>query len=145
MLPSAAVRLVFEKETEAEAPTPANEIELLLPAEIVGTSSASSATPRLPVRLIAALFVPVTATVPKVTVLFGAAPPRANELAETEPEAPTAATESELLDHVRANVDEPPARPKWVRILDTMPVTNVGKIYKPDLREMANKANKNSE
>jgi fatty-acyl-CoA synthase len=48
------------------------------------------------------------------------------------------ATEAELLEHVRAHVDEPPARPKWVRILEVMPMTNVGKIYKPDLREMAN-------
>jgi fatty-acyl-CoA synthase len=48
-----------------------------------------------------------------------------------------AATEAELLEHVRARVDEPPARPKWVRILDAMPMTNVGKIYKPDLRAMA--------
>jgi fatty-acyl-CoA synthase len=48
------------------------------------------------------------------------------------------ATEAELLEHVRAYVDEPPARPKWVRILEVMPMTNVGKIYKPDLRELAN-------
>ncbi len=51
-----------------------------------------------------------------------------------------AATQDELLAHVRERVDEPPARPKWVRILDAMPMTNVGKIYKPDLREMAGKA-----
>jgi fatty-acyl-CoA synthase len=48
------------------------------------------------------------------------------------------ATEAELLEHVRAYVDEPPARPKWVRILEVMPMTNVGKIYKPDLRQLAN-------
>jgi fatty-acyl-CoA synthase len=48
------------------------------------------------------------------------------------------ATEAELLEHVRAHVDEPPARPKWVRILEVMPMTNVGKIYKPDLRGLAN-------
>lgn len=50
------------------------------------------------------------------------------------------ASEDELLAHVRNHVDEPPARPKWVRILATMPMTNVGKIYKPELREMASKA-----
>jgi fatty-acyl-CoA synthase len=50
------------------------------------------------------------------------------------------ATEDELLEHVRNHVDEPPARPKWVRILDAMPMTNVGKIYKPELREIASKA-----
>ena len=50
------------------------------------------------------------------------------------------ANEDELLEHVRARVDEPSARPKWVRILDALPMTNVGKIYKPELREMASKA-----
>ncbi|WP_291013677.1 acyl-CoA synthetase [Hydrogenophaga sp.] len=47
------------------------------------------------------------------------------------------ATEDELLTFVSERVDEPPARPKRVTILDTMPLTNVGKIYKPDLRKMA--------
>jgi fatty-acyl-CoA synthase len=47
------------------------------------------------------------------------------------------ATEQELLDYVSARVDEPPAKPKWVAILPSMPVTTVGKIYKPELREMA--------
>lgn len=46
-------------------------------------------------------------------------------------------TEAELLAFVSERVDEPPARPKSVTILDTMPMTNVGKIYKPDLRVMA--------
>ena len=45
--------------------------------------------------------------------------------------------ESELLDWVRERVDEPPARPRWVQILPAMPLTNVGKIYKPELRELA--------
>ena len=47
------------------------------------------------------------------------------------------ATEAELLAFVCAGVDEPPARPKRLTILEAMPMTNVGKIYKPDLREMA--------
>jgi fatty-acyl-CoA synthase len=51
------------------------------------------------------------------------------------------ATEDELLAFVCAGVDEPPARPKRVTILETMPLTNVGKIYKPDLRAMAAAAN----
>jgi fatty-acyl-CoA synthase len=38
---------------------------------------------------------------------------------------------------VAQGVDEPPARPKFVKIIDLMPMTNVGKIYKPELREMA--------
>ena len=49
-------------------------------------------------------------------------------------------TQAELLEFVRARVDEPPARPKSVTILETMPMTNVGKIYKPDLRVMAAEA-----
>jgi fatty-acyl-CoA synthase len=47
------------------------------------------------------------------------------------------ASEEELLAFVRERVDEPPARPKSVTLLQSMPMTNVGKIYKPDLREMA--------
>ncbi len=47
------------------------------------------------------------------------------------------ADEAELLAFTAAHVDEPPAKPRWVRIIDSMPMTNVGKIYKPELREMA--------
>jgi fatty-acyl-CoA synthase len=47
------------------------------------------------------------------------------------------ATEEDLLEFVCAGVDEPPARPRRVTILDALPMTNVGKIYKPDLRAMA--------
>jgi fatty-acyl-CoA synthase len=47
------------------------------------------------------------------------------------------ATEDELLAFVSERVDEHPARPKRVTILEAMPLTNVGKIYKPDLRAMA--------
>ena len=47
------------------------------------------------------------------------------------------ATEAELLAFVIQRVDEAPARPKSVTILDTMPLTNVGKIFKPDLRQLA--------
>jgi fatty-acyl-CoA synthase len=47
------------------------------------------------------------------------------------------ATEQELLAFVVQGVDEPPARPKYVKIIEAMPMTNVGKIYKPELREMA--------
>ncbi len=50
------------------------------------------------------------------------------------------ATEAELLAFVSERVDEPPARPKRVTILQTMPLTNVGKIYKPDLRVLAAQA-----
>ncbi|KRB17753.1 acyl-CoA synthetase [Achromobacter sp. Root170] len=47
------------------------------------------------------------------------------------------ATEAELVAYAAAHVDEGPARPKRVVILDSMPMTNVGKIYKPDLRRLA--------
>ncbi|WP_210546650.1 acyl-CoA synthetase [Rhodoferax sp. PAMC 29310] len=50
------------------------------------------------------------------------------------------ATEAELLDFVATRVDEAPARPKAVTILATMPMTNVGKIFKPDLRQLATQA-----
>jgi fatty-acyl-CoA synthase len=47
------------------------------------------------------------------------------------------ASEQELLDFACARVDEAPARPKWVSVIEHMPMTNVGKIYKPELRAMA--------
>jgi fatty-acyl-CoA synthase len=47
------------------------------------------------------------------------------------------ASEDELLAFVRERVDEAPARPKRVTVLQNMPLTNVGKIYKPELRQMA--------
>ncbi len=47
------------------------------------------------------------------------------------------ATEEELLVHAARHVDEGPARPKRVIVLEHMPMTNVGKIYKPDLRRLA--------
>jgi fatty-acyl-CoA synthase len=50
------------------------------------------------------------------------------------------ATEDELLAFAAARVDEAPARPKSVTIIDTMPMTNVGKIYKPELRQLAARA-----
>ncbi|MEO8248545.1 MAG: acyl-CoA synthetase [Burkholderiales bacterium] len=50
------------------------------------------------------------------------------------------ATEAELLAWTAERVGEPPARPKWLAVLDHMPVTNVGKIFKPALRLMAAQA-----
>lgn len=46
-------------------------------------------------------------------------------------------SEQELLAFTSARVDEAPARPKSVTVIGTMPMTNVGKIYKPELRAMA--------
>ncbi len=45
--------------------------------------------------------------------------------------------EAELLAFASARVDEAPARPKWVKVIEHMPMTNVGKIYKPELRALA--------
>lgn len=46
-------------------------------------------------------------------------------------------TEEELLAFTAARVDEAPARPKSITIIPSMPMTNVGKIYKPELRMLA--------
>ncbi|MEX3011087.1 acyl-CoA synthetase [Hoeflea sp. TYP-13] len=45
--------------------------------------------------------------------------------------------ETTLLDWTCDRVDEPPAKPKSVSIIKAMPMTNVGKIFKPELRRMA--------
>lgn len=42
-----------------------------------------------------------------------------------------------LKAHLEANVQEPPARPKSVLVIDALPVTAVGKIFKPALRDLA--------
>jgi fatty-acyl-CoA synthase len=49
-------------------------------------------------------------------------------------------TEAELLAFTAERVDEGPAKPKSITVLSTMPVTNVGKIYKPELRTLATAA-----
>jgi fatty-acyl-CoA synthase len=54
------------------------------------------------------------------------------------------ATEAELLDYVCAHVDEPPARPRSVTILSAMPMTLVGKIFKPELRKLASESGSTS-
>jgi fatty-acyl-CoA synthase len=45
-----------------------------------------------------------------------------------------AASERELLDYLAPRIFERPALPKRVTVIDAMPVTAVGKIYKPTLR-----------
>ena len=42
-----------------------------------------------------------------------------------------------LKRHLEQHVHEPPARPRSVLVIDALPVTAVGKIFKPDLRDMA--------
>jgi fatty-acyl-CoA synthase len=49
-------------------------------------------------------------------------------------------TEAELLAFAAQRVDEGPAKPKTVTIVETMPMTNVGKLYKPALRLLAAQA-----
>ena len=46
----------------------------------------------------------------------------------------TSATEEELLTHCKSNIREQAAIPKEVAIVESMPVTLVGKIFKPELR-----------
>ncbi|MDD0817096.1 acyl-CoA synthetase [Curvibacter sp. HBC28] len=50
------------------------------------------------------------------------------------------ASVQELLDFTAQRVDEAPARPRHLTILDALPMTNVGKIFKPDLRVLATRA-----
>ena len=45
-----------------------------------------------------------------------------------------AVSDEELYAHARASIDERPAWPKQIHIIDTVPLTSVGKIYKPNLR-----------
>lgn len=55
--------------------------------------------------------------------------------------SPGAAIDADALtDFVREGVIEPPARPRAIVMIDEMPVTSVGKIYKPRLREIAAEA-----
>ena len=46
-------------------------------------------------------------------------------------------SEAELLAFTAERVDEAPAKPKHVYLIEQMPVTNVGKIYKAELRAQA--------
>ncbi|ETX30891.1 acyl-CoA synthetase [Roseivivax isoporae] len=46
-------------------------------------------------------------------------------------------TEDELLAHCRTHVHERAAQPKHLTILDELPKTAVGKVFKPDLRKRA--------
>jgi fatty-acyl-CoA synthase len=47
------------------------------------------------------------------------------------------ASEAELLAFTAERVDEAPAKPKRIFVIERMPQTNVGKIYKPELRALA--------
>jgi fatty-acyl-CoA synthase len=43
-------------------------------------------------------------------------------------------TESELREHAEQTIAERPAWPRQIHIINAIPVTSVGKIYKPQLR-----------
>ena len=49
----------------------------------------------------------------------------------------TSATECELLAHCRREISEAAATPRHVRVIEVMPLTAVGKIFKPALRRDA--------
>jgi fatty-acyl-CoA synthase len=49
----------------------------------------------------------------------------------------TCASADELVAHIAARVGDPTARPKSVYIIDTLPLTGVGKVFKPALRRDA--------
>ncbi|MFC6638979.1 AMP-binding enzyme [Sulfitobacter sediminilitoris] len=40
----------------------------------------------------------------------------------------------DLMDHARKTIDERPAWPKIIEVIDEIPLTSVGKIFKPSLR-----------
>ncbi|WP_380057326.1 acyl-CoA synthetase [Falsihalocynthiibacter sp. SS001] len=46
-------------------------------------------------------------------------------------------TVEELIQHCKKNVQERAAHPKHIEILDELPKTAVGKVFKPDLRKLA--------
>ena len=46
-------------------------------------------------------------------------------------------TEAELLDYAKGKIHERAAHPKYLEIMDELPKTAVGKIFKPDLRKKA--------
>lgn len=46
-------------------------------------------------------------------------------------------TADELLEHCKTHVQERAAMPKFIEVLDELPKTAVGKIFKPDLRKSA--------
>jgi fatty-acyl-CoA synthase len=46
-------------------------------------------------------------------------------------------TEADLLEYAKAHIHERAAHPKHLEILDELPKTAVGKIFKPDLRKRA--------
>lgn len=73
--------------------------------------------------------VQVAAAVPRPDPHAGEVPVAYVQLA-----AGSTMTESDLLDHARAHIGERAAVPKAVHVIETLPLTPVGKIFKPALR-----------
>ncbi len=46
-------------------------------------------------------------------------------------------SEEQLHEHAQRTIGERPAWPKHIYIVDSIPLTTVGKIYKPQLRRVA--------
>ena len=57
-------------------------------------------------------------------------------VAYVQPKAGALVTEDELLEHLRGAIGERAAMPKHVRIVSAIPLTGVGKIYKPGLKRL---------
>ena len=67
----------------------------------------------------------------------GSAPPWGCQILFVVP-APGASLDlAEVEAYLKAHLNEPPARPRGVLVIDALPVTAVGKIFKPALRDLA--------
>lgn len=53
------------------------------------------------------------------------------------PRKNTEVTDAELLNFIQLRIGDPPAKPRHVFFIEALPVTSVGKIFKPDLRSQA--------
>jgi fatty-acyl-CoA synthase len=72
----------------------------------------------------------------ELAAAVGRPDPHAGEIpvAYVELKPGASATEQQLLEHVRSEISERAAVPKHIRVLERMPLTAVGKIFKPELR-----------
>ncbi len=77
------------------------------------------------------------------TVSLSAAVGMPDEYAGEVPVVFVSASEDQAIDlpglqeHINQNIHEPPARPRHIFVVDEIPTTGVGKIFKPRLREIA--------
>lgn len=72
----------------------------------------------------------------QIAAAVGRPDPHAGELpiAYVQLKPGVTATEDELMEFLRGQIGERAALPKQIRILDAMPLTGVGKIFKPNLK-----------